>query len=137
MLTDQEIRDAIAADPALQAMIDEGNYQGVADSLPAEKRNSIPVEDVFDVLFTTGAWATIKVAAASGNANAGMANVILQDAKELGPGMVRLDAPATIALLDALETDGLLSSADRDALHDRCPDVSVTWQQVKQAVEGV
>jgi hypothetical protein len=82
-------------------------------------RISIPVEDVFDVLFSTGDYMVLKTAQLQGHPQAGMAFAVLADAKNIGPGKVNLFAPLTAGLLDQLQADGLLSKHGRNALHER------------------
>lgn len=80
---------------------------------------SIPVEDVFDILFASGDYTTLKTAQRSGNPQAVMAFDVLADAKNLGPGKVNLFAPLTAQLLDQLQQADLLTEKGRNALHDR------------------
>lgn len=77
---------------------------------------SLPVEAVFDILFTTGDYMTLKQAQLQGDQTAAMAFAVLDDAKRLGPGKVNVRLPATVMLLDALQGTGLLSAAGRNAL---------------------
>jgi hypothetical protein len=81
-----------------------------------QRRALIRVEDVFATLYQTGDYVTLKQAQLAGNPLAVLAFGFLLDAKQLGSGMVDLDAPATIAQFDALEAAGLLSQVGRDAL---------------------
>src|SRR5574337_1147330 len=74
--------------------------QAIADLLNAGTETvlrPLRVEELFDVLF----------------------QAVLSSAKNLGPGLVDLGAPATIALLDQLQQAALLSQDGRDALATR------------------
>ena len=79
-------------------------------------RQSLRVEDVFEILYAFGDYITIKTAQLSGNSLAAMVFAVLQDAKSLGPGLVNLDAPQTSSLCDQLQAANLLSQSGRDAL---------------------
>jgi hypothetical protein len=81
-----------------------------------QRRQSITVETMFNVLYSTGDYASLKQAQLGGNPLAVLAFGFLADAKTLGPGRVDLDAALTVAQLDALQSAGLLSQAGRDAL---------------------
>src|SRR5574337_2106831 len=96
--------------------------QAIADILNAGKETvlrPLRVEELFDVLFTSGDSVAIETARLGGNQTAVMCQAVLRSAKALGPGLVDLAAPATIALLDQLHQGGLLSQAGRDALAAR------------------
>ena len=80
---------------------------------------SVAVEDVFDTLFATGDYVTLKTAQLAGNSLAVMAFGILADAKAIGPGKVNLQSPVTVGMLDQLQAAELLSQAGRDALDAR------------------
>ncbi|UCV02289.1 hypothetical protein [Dechloromonas denitrificans] len=77
---------------------------------------SIRVEDVFDVLYASGDYMTLKAAQLAGNALAIMAFAVLADAKTIGPGTVNLTAPVTVSLLDQLVAAELLSLPGNAAL---------------------
>lgn len=77
---------------------------------------SVAVEDVFDVLYSTGDYVIVKTAQLQGNADAVMAFGFLLDAKTIGPGKVNLTAPLTVGMFDRLEAAGLLSATGRAAL---------------------
>ena len=103
----------------LAPLVDTRNDAAIAGALTAGqplRRVSIRVEDVFDVLYASGDYVTLKQAELAGNPLAVLAVAFLRDAKQIGPGMVNLDAPATIAQFDALQAAGLLSQVGRDAL---------------------
>lgn len=80
---------------------------------------SVAVEEVFDALFETGDYVTLKQAQLSGNALAVMAFGMLADAKTIGPGKVNLQSTVTTGMLDQLQAADLLSQAGRDALTAR------------------
>lgn len=80
---------------------------------------SVAVEDVFDVLYSTGDYVIVKSAQLRGDADAVMAFGFLQDAKTIGPGKVNLTAPLTVGMFDRLESAGLLSATGRAALLKR------------------
>src|SRR5574337_2091819 len=93
--------------------------QAIADILNAGTETvlrPLRVEELFDVLFASGDWVAIETARLGGNQTAVLCQAVLSSAKALGPGLVDLAAPATIALLDQLHQGGLLSQAGRDAL---------------------
>ena len=104
---------------ALEPFIESRNDVEIAAILTTgqpQRRALIRVEDVFATLYQTGDYVTLKQAQLAGNPLAVLAFGFLLDAKQLGAGMVDLDAPATIAQFDALEAAGLLSQVGRDAL---------------------
>ena len=107
---------------AIESVLDARNDVAIAailnDNAP-DVDVSIAVEDVFDVLFFTGDYLTLKTAQLAGDATAAMAFSVLTDAKTIGPGKVNLSASATVGLFDALEAAGLLSAAGRAALVEK------------------
>lgn len=107
--------EVLSLDPAVEVRNDIEVAAQLAALLPPVIR-SLTVEEVFDVLFSSGDWLTIKSAQMSGNPVAIMAFAILSDAKALGNGKVNLTLPATVGLLDQLQGAGLLSQSSRDAL---------------------
>lgn len=80
---------------------------------------SVAVEDVFDALFASGDYVTLKTAQLAGNPLAVMAFGMLADAKSIGPGKVNLASPVTVGMLDQLQAADLLSQAGRDAIAAR------------------
>lgn len=80
---------------------------------------SLAVEDVYDVLFFSGDYLTLKSAQLAGDADAVMAFAVLLDAKQIGPGTVNIQAAPTVALFSKLQSSGLLSQAGLDALTAR------------------
>jgi hypothetical protein len=130
-----DIRAAVVASPALMQLVPE--WQGIADALSVSVVQSIPVETLFDVLFATGDYMALKQAQFEGVQSAVLAFATLADAKALGSGMVNQSLPATIALLDALQSDGLLSGAGRDALTAAATVVQrVTAHEVEVALKN-
>lgn len=107
---------------AIDPLLDSNNRQDVqiAALLTAgqpDVTRSLRVEEVFDVLFSSGDYLAIKQAQMAGDPRAAMAFAVLADARSLGNGSVNLAMPATASLLDALEAEPrLLSQAGRAAL---------------------
>lgn len=104
---------------AIDHLLPDRNDVQIAVILTAgqpDVRKSMSVEDVFEILYTSGDYITIKAAQLSGNSLAAMVLAGLKDAKSIGPGLVNLDAPQTAALCDQLQAANLLSQPGRDAL---------------------
>lgn len=105
----------------IDEMIADGNHVAIAgllgDAREAVQR-PLRVDEMFDILFASGDYAVLKQAQLAGDPRAVLAFDTLTDARTLGPGMVNLALPATVALLDALQAgdDVLLSDAGRQAL---------------------
>lgn len=116
-MTPEEIRAAIAASPDLLALVPD--TVALAAALQAPSSRPLDVEEVFDSLYTTGDYSTLKAAQLSGNPLAVAAFETLRDAKSIGPGRVRLNLPATSGLLDQLQAANLLTQVGRDALENR------------------
>ena len=116
-MTPQEIRDTITADPALQALVPD--TEALSAAIRITDTRPLAVEEVFDSLYTTGDYSTLKAAQLSGNPLAVAAFETLRDAKTIGPGRVGLNLPATAGLLDQLQAAGLLTQGGRDALTER------------------
>lgn len=137
-MTPQEIRDAIAANPALQALVAAGNNQAVADTLSAGRTKLGAYEaGKGDVLAALG----FQV----GNA---LCDVIdsstdYRHAKHLlADGRLRLDMPLTLMTLNALVgqqiSDGVTFTqehADAILALAAVPD-PVTHEEVTRAVRG-
>ncbi len=107
--------DIAAIDPLLPNRNDVEIAAVLTEGQP-RRRKSITVETVFNVLYASGDYVTLKQAHMAGNPLAALAFGFLSDAKLLGPGRVDLYAPATVAQFDALQAAALLSQAGRDAL---------------------
>lgn len=110
-LTPQEYVDIDALlpgrnDVAIAAILNAGQ-------LPVMR--SLRVEEVFGVVYSTGDYVALKTAQLQGHPLAVMVFSVLADAKNLGPGMVNLQEPATVDLFDQLQAIGLLSAASRTA----------------------
>ncbi len=113
-MTEDQIRAKVAASEELRNLIP--NWQNIADALSVPALQSITVETLFDVLFASGDYTTLKTAQFEGSSLAVMALATLSDAKSLGSGMVNQSLPGTKALLDDLQAAGLLSQKGRDDL---------------------
>ena len=97
-MTPQEIRDAVAANPALQAHWAAGNAQAIADHFSATRTKLASYEagkgDVLNVLGLTVGNALLDVIDAAPE---------FRHAKHLlADGRLRLDMPLTLATLNAL-----------------------------------
>lgn len=134
-MNSQEIRDTVSASSELQAFQNLGDFQSIADNLPEKVGSSVSVQDVFDILFSTGDWSVIKQEYLKGNALAVLVTNILQDAKSLGSGSVNLDSEQTKDLITALFQSGLLSQVGVDALQTLRPKTPHSWAEVKKALE--
>lgn len=107
---------------AIEPLLDPNNRNDVAIAAwvnaarPAVKV-SLRVEEVFDVLFASGDYVTLKTASLAGDPRAVMAFETLRDARQIGSGTVNLQLPPTAALLDQLQSEPpLLSDVGRTAL---------------------
>ena len=115
--------------------------QAIADIINAARPPqmvSIAVEDVFDVLFSSGDYMTLKTAQLQGNPQAVMAFAVLEDSKHIGSGKVDLASPITSGLLDALQAETLLTQAGWDAMNAKAskPAEQVTAADISRAVRG-
>lgn len=111
-LTPQEISGVegllpIRNDVAIAALLSLGH---------PTKMVSLKVEDVFDALFATGDYMTLKTAQLQGNPLAVMTFAVLDDAKRIGSGMVNLNAIPTAQMLTELQGAELLSATGYAAL---------------------
>lgn len=102
---------------------------------PATVR-SLRVDEVFDVLFASGDYSTLKAAQLQGHQDAVLAFEMLKDAKQIGPGLVNIEHPSTVGMFDGLQGAGLLTQAGRDALTERATEqVSpIHYNQVSDAL---
>lgn len=98
---------------------DDVRIAAVLNAGQPPKLKSLRVEEVFDTLFSTGDYMTMKMAQLEGNPLAGMIFAVLADAKTLGPGLVDLQSPVTAELLNQLQSAALLSPTGRAALAAR------------------
>lgn len=124
---------------AIDALLPARNDVQIAAVLTAgqpARQVSIAVEDVFDVLFASGDYVTLKTAQLAANPLAVMAFAVLADAKAIGPGKVNLASPVTSGLLDQLQAAELLSQAGRDALAARgiAPAEPIHYNRVSDAL---
>ena len=106
---------------ALNPLLDPNNRNDVAitqiiNDGQSDIVGSLSVSDVFDCLYESGDYATLKTAQLTGNPAATAAFEMLYDAKNIGKDKVNLALTTTVAQLDALETAGLLSSVGRAAM---------------------
>jgi hypothetical protein len=109
-------------------------------------KRSLTVQEVFDVLFETGDYLSIKTAQLAGDPAASLCFSVLEDAVKLGPGKVNLEAGATVMLFQQLVTAGHLSAAGVEALHALATEQRpaalrlfgqvVTAKEVSQALRG-
>ena len=144
-MTPQEIRDAIAASPELQAHAAAGCTQAIADPLSTgyETGQSVEVEAwrLQRYLVKRGRWRGL-VAAAENAAHP--ATLAAQAAVDLatGPEGMLIDladgSPETAGMLAGLVATGLLTSAQRDEMVSWCqvPRV-VTHTEVGEALKGI
>lgn len=139
-MTPQQIRDAIAASPELQAM----EPQGIADALSVgyEVGQSQEVEAwrLHRYLVKRSKWRGIVAAS---NDPQHPATLAAQAAVDLatGPEGMRIDmadgSPETAGMLNGLVATGLITAAQRDEMVAWCKvPRSVTWQQVHDAMQG-
>lgn len=135
-MTHDEIRAAIAADPALQAMQADGNLQGIATALtatlpPVKLPTEIGPGTVLELLGMDG-----------GNAFLDMIDSVpaFRHVKKLvDRSALRLDLPATEAQLLQMVADNVLPQAAANALLTRVqttPAAAISWEQVHAAIEG-
>jgi len=115
--------------------------QAIADLINAARPSqmvSITVEEVFDALFSSGDYMTLKMAQLQGSSSAVMAFSVLEDSKRIGSGSVDLASPTTTGLLDLLQSEALLSQTGRDALITKAakPAEQVTAADISRAVRG-
>ena len=117
-MTADEIRAAIAADPALQALVPDS--QAIADALSAGrtrwKHTEIGVGTIIEVL---------GIAAANPVLDAIYASPDYRHVKPLlDQGRLRLDVVAQAGMLQPLVTGGLLTQAQLDALIARAKEAA-------------
>lgn len=143
-MTPQEIRDAIAASPELQALQAAGNVQAIADALSvgrtkvsshfASERGILeryplgPIEA--DALL-----AALEAFAATAHP---MARIVGRALKFLAmPEGLDIGSPATLGLLDQLMAGGVLTQTQRDGLRQMAtvPD-PIVREQVTEAIYG-
>lgn len=126
---------------AIDSLLDPNNRNDIAITDLINKGQvdivgSIPVDDVFDVLYESGDYITLKSAQMAGNPVAALAFAALYDAKQIGKNAVNFALPTTIASLDQLEAAQLLSVAGRSALIARSTQKAIvkTVDEVSRAL---
>ena len=130
-MTPQEIRDAIAASPELQALKDDD--VAIAATLSNGRTKFVPTEIGNGTILET-------IGLAAGNALLDVLNTA-PDFRHVKPlieqGRLRLDSPLVIGTLASLVAGGVLTQEQADALIARAkaPD-SVTPQEVSDAIGG-
>ncbi len=105
---------------AIDALLSERNDVAIAEVIntgATPVAESITVSDVFDILYLTGDYLTLKQSQLSANPLALMAFEVLKDAKEIGSGRVAIQSPTAQYLFGQLLSAGLLSQAGLDALN--------------------
>ena len=130
-MTPQEIRDAIEASPALQAM--KNDDVAIAAALSVGRTKVVPTEIGNGTILEA-------IGLTAGNALLDVLNTA-PDFRHVKPlieqGRLRLDSPLVIGTLGALVASGVLTQENADVLaaRARVPDV-VTPQQVSDAIGG-
>ena len=130
-MTPQEIRDAIAASPELQALKDDD--VAIAATLSNGRTKFVPTKIGNGTILET-------IGLAAGNALLDVLNTA-PDFRHVKPlieqGRLRLDSPLVIGTLASLVAGGVLTQEQADALIARAkaPD-SVTPQEVSDAIGG-
>lgn len=133
-MTPDQIRAAIAADPALQAMQADGNCEGIARALTAALPPvALPAE--------VGVGTVLEVLGlAAGNALLDVLRDPSGDFRHVAPlleqGRLRLDLPMTAQVLGFL-VPAVLTAAQRDGLLARvqtAPAPVIRWEAVKAAI---
>lgn len=143
-MTPQQIRDAIAADPALQALAAEGNVQAIAEALSVGRtkvashfasERGILERYPLGPIAADELLAALEAFAATAHP---MARIVGRALKFLAqPEGLDIGSPATQGLLDQLAAGGVITTAQRDGLRQMAT-VSdpLTIQQVKAALEA-
>ena len=138
-MTPQQIRDAIAADPALQALLEQGRIADLAAALSAGRTRlgTVSVGDFASWAAATGMRAVIEDHAANAASPMRSIALALRDVLTGATGGIRLDLPANQQMLAAWVTAGELTAASRDALLALAQqDDPVTMTQVEIALKG-
>ena len=87
----------------------------------------VSVEQLFEVLYSSGDYLALKQAQMTGVQEVVLAFAILSDAKQFGSGMVDMSSPYTAGLLHSLVSKDLLKQPSVDLL------VSIATRQVSKA----
>lgn len=122
-MTPQEIRDAIEADPELQALAAAGNTQAIADALSAGRTKVVShfasergILERFPLGPIAGDALLTKLDAFAATAHP-MASIVKRAMKFLGqPEGLDLGSPATQGLLDQLALGGVMTAEERSGL---------------------
>lgn len=138
-MTPQEIRDAIAADPELQALAAEGRVGDIAAALSVgrSKLGTLSVGDFASWAAATGMRAVIEDHALNAQSPMRSVALALRDVLVGGTSGIRMDLPGNQAMLQAWVDAGELTTAARDDLLALAsvPD-PVTAAAVSDALEG-
>lgn len=138
-MTPQQIRDAIAADPALQALAEQGRIADLAAALSAGRTRlgTVSVGDFASWAAATGMRAVIEDHAANAASPMRSIALALRDVLTGATGGIRLDLPVNQQMLAAWVTAGELTTANRDALLALAQqDDPVNMTQVEIALKG-
>lgn len=122
-MTPQQIRDAIEADPALQALAAAGNTQAIADALSAGRTKVVShfasergILERFPLGPIAGDALLTKLDTFAATAHP-MASIVKRAMKFLGqPEGLDLGSPATQGLLDQLALGGVMTAEERAGL---------------------
>lgn len=144
-MTPQEIRTAIEADPALQALAAAGNTQAIADALSAGRTKVVShfasergILERFPLGPIAGDALLTKLDAFAATAHP-MASIVKRAMKFLGqPEGLDLGSPATQGLLDQLALGGVMTAEERAGLRAMATVADpVTHTDVGAALMGV
>lgn len=122
-MTPQQIRDAIEADPALQAMAAAGNTQAIADALSAGRTRVVShfasergILERFPLGPIAGDALLTKLDTFAATAHP-MASIVRRALKFLGqPEGLDIGSAATQGLLDQLALGGVMTAEERAGL---------------------
>lgn len=135
----QQIRDAIAADPALQALEAQGRVADIAAALSVGRTRlgTVSVGDFASWAAATGMRAVIEDHAVDLQSPMRSIALALRDVLNGATVGIRMDLAANQQMLDAWVASGALTVANRDALLTLAtvPD-PVATNDVSDALEG-
>ena len=150
-MTPQQIRDAIAASPELQALQAEGNLQLIADALSAGRTRVAPrmvsarglAEHVpggplaAEVILMKLEGARDTMLASQDAGTRVMGSLLRRQLGFLAADGLDFGSPALRGMLDQFAAQGVLTAAEVDGLKAIAlvPD-PVTWYQVRAAIDG-
>jgi hypothetical protein len=140
-MTPQEIRDAIAASPELQAMQTAGDHQGIADTLSAgrkkSKLGSVATTEFASWAGGTGMRAVIEDKSAAAGDPLRSSALALRDVLLGGMSGIRFDYPQNVSMLDAWVAMGALTEANKASLLALAMvDDPVSFASVTEAIKG-